>query len=152
VRVVFLDIDGVLNTRSYVERAGWAPPLGSERDLHIIDPVAVGLLNAVVEETGAVVVISSSWRITYEPSALGAMLKQRGFEGVVHGATPQLIGRRRCAEIGQWLLDHRAESFAIVDDDEDAGEGRAGNFVRTSFEEGLTRAHADALVRILASG
>jgi len=150
VRVLFLDIDGVLNTQSYVEHAGWAAPLGSDRDLRIIDPAAVGLLNVVVEETGALVVISSSWRITYQVEVLDSMLKQRGFSGRVLGATPQLTGRRRCTEIGQWLMDNnRVDSFAIVDDDEDAGAEHVRNFVQTNFEEGLTREHVRALVRIL---
>ncbi|MGZ5970954.1 MAG: HAD domain-containing protein [Polyangiales bacterium] len=152
MRVLFLDIDGVLNTRSYVQSAGWAAPLGSDRDLQIIDPAAVGLLNLVVEETGALVVISSSWRITYELPQLDSMLKQRGFDGRVLGATPQLPGRRRCMEIGEWLADNRrVDAFAIVDDDEDAGVEHARNFVQTSFEEGLTRDHVETLVRILQS-
>ncbi len=149
MRVVFLDFDGVLNTREYVRRAGWEPPLGSERDLNILDPVAVELLNGVLEATAASVVISSSWRAAYQEPGLCSLLERRGFRGRVAGVTPQLVGRRRSAEIGQWLVDHAVEAFAIVDDDPDAGAEHPTRFVQTTFEEGLAPAHAEQLVRLL---
>jgi len=152
VRILFLDIDGVLNSHAFVHRAGWHPPLGSDRDLYIIDPVAVALLNGVLEETGAVVVITSSWRSTYPQEALHSMLQQRGFTGQVVGTTPELPGRRRSREIAQWLVDHAdVEAFAIVDDDEDAGAGHPHRFVRTTYQVGLTGEHASALVRVLTT-
>lgn len=149
LRVLFLDIDGVLNTRAYVERAGWSPPLGSAGDVLIIDPAAVEHLNFVVEQTGAVIVVSSSWRITYPLEVLTAMLEERGFRGRVYGATPELPGRNRSREIAEWLRDHPVDAFAIVDDDGASGADFAPSFVLTSFEEGLTWTHADRLVRIL---
>lgn len=150
MRVLFLDIDGVLNSRAYVERAGWDPPLGSRDDLHILDPSAIALLNAVVAATGAVVVISSSWRITYDLAALQSMFEQRGFTGRLIDVTPELPGRQRSREIAAWLAATPAvESFAIVDDIDDAGVGYAPYFVQTTFETGLTADHADELVRIL---
>jgi hypothetical protein len=151
VRVLFLDIDGVLNSRDYVERAGWEPPLGSDHDVHIIDPAAVALLNLIVESTGAFIVISSSWRITYGTDALHSMLELRGFTGRVIGVTPQRSGRQRSREIAEWLAENRVEAFAIVDDENDAGVGYTPRFVQTSFEEGLTREHASKLVRVLTT-
>jgi hypothetical protein len=80
------------------------------------------------------------------------MLERRGFVGRVLGATPQLTGRRRSREIDQWLLDNRGvQSFAIVDDDDEAGAEHPHNFVQTNFEDGLLREHVDALVRLLTS-
>ncbi len=150
MRVLFLDIDGVLNSRGYVERAGWQPPLGSRDDLHIIDPLAVALLDEVLEATGACVVISSSWRVTYSLEALRSMLEQRGLGGRVVGVTPELAGRQRSREIGQWLAGRSdVDAFAIVDDNDDAGVGYAERFVQTTFEHGLTREHVDTLVRVL---
>lgn len=150
MRVLFLDIDGVLNSRDYVERAGWDPPLGSRDDLKIIDPIAVALLDEVLAATGACVVISSSWRSTYPLEALRSMLQERGLEGRVVGVTPELPGRQRSREISQWLADRSdVEAFAIVDDNEDAGVGHASQFVQTTFEHGLTREHVHALMRAL---
>lgn len=151
MRVVFLDLDGVLNTREYVRLAGWAPPLGSERDLHILDPVAVERLNGVLEATAASVVITSSWRATYEEPSLRSLLVRRGFRGQIAGVTPQLPGRRRSAEIDLWLADHAVEAFAIVDDDPEAGAEHPSRFVQTTFEEGLVESHAEQLVRLLRS-
>jgi hypothetical protein len=150
VRVLFLDFDGVLNTRAFVESAGWSPPLGAADDARILNPGAVEHLNFIVEQTGAVVVVSSSWRSTHSLAQLAAMLGARGFRGRVHSATPELPGRHRAREIAQWLADNPVERFAVVDDDPSCGEVFAPQFVLTSFEEGLTRAHAERLVRILA--
>ena len=150
MRVLFLDIDGVLNSRSYVERASWDPPLGSRDDLHILDPAAIALLNTVLAATGAVVVISSSWRVTYALDAFQSMFEQRGFTGRVVDVTPQLPGRQRSREIAAWLeATPNVVTFAIVDDIDDAGVGYAEQFVQTTFESGLTPYHARELARIL---
>ena len=152
MRVLFVDIDGVLNSRSYVQRAGWEPPLGTERDLQIIDPEAVALLNLVVEATGAHLVITSSWRATYEVDVLRSMLEQRGFSGRILGVTPELVGRQRSKEIARWLAECErevVESFAIVDDEDDAGADHPPRFVQTTFDEGLTRTHALRLIALL---
>lgn len=149
MRVLFLDFDGVLNSRALVDRVGWEPPLGSDRDLEIIDEGAIDLLNFVVRETGARIVVTSSWRATYALDALRSLLARRGFTGTVLDVTPQLTGRLRSAEIDRWLRDHDVESFAIVDDDEEAGEGDRSRFVRTTYEAGLTREHAWQLIDVL---
>jgi hypothetical protein len=149
MRVLFLDIDGVLNSRLLVDSVGWEPPLGTDRDLEIVDTYAISLLNDVVRETGAQVVVTSSWRATYDLAALRSLLARCGFLGTVLDVTPQLVGRLRSAEIDRWLADHEVESFAIVDDDAEAGSGDSTRFVRTTYEVGLTREQASALIDIL---
>jgi hypothetical protein len=152
MRVLFLDIDGVLNSRLLVESVAWEPPLGTERDLDIIDAYAISLLDHVVHETGAQVVVTSSWRATYGLEALRSLLARRGFSGTVLDMTPQLVGRLRSSEIERWLADHEVESFAIVDDDEEAGSRWRSRFVHTTYETGLTREHALRLIALLSDG
>lgn len=52
--LVFLDIDGVLNNESFLLKSGGA---------EAFDPDNVKLLNKLIKETNASVVISSAWRI-----------------------------------------------------------------------------------------
>lgn len=52
MRVLFLDIDGVLNHRAVFVPGDVAP----------ICPVALARLKALIERTGATIVVSSTWR------------------------------------------------------------------------------------------
>ena len=51
MKIIFLDIDGVLNTYNSMDR---------------FCPKAVSCLNEFVQESGAKVVISSSWRLSWK--------------------------------------------------------------------------------------
>lgn len=56
MKVIFLDIDGVLNTK-YWENMKVRDQYG-----HTFDPNSVANLARIIEETGAEIVISSSWK------------------------------------------------------------------------------------------
>ena len=57
MKVIFLDIDGVLNSDEYIDRAKNSQ--GIERH---IDIDKVKLLKKAIDETGAKTVLTSSWR------------------------------------------------------------------------------------------
>lgn len=57
MKVIFLDIDGVLNSDEYIDRAKNVQ--GIERH---IDIDKVKLLKKAIDETGAKTVLTSSWR------------------------------------------------------------------------------------------
>lgn len=62
-KIIFLDIDGVLNTERQHDRCvneGITPVDGFG---YAFDPIAVANLKRIVEETGADIVISSSWKL-----------------------------------------------------------------------------------------
>lgn len=89
MRVIFLDIDGVLNhcgTRSTV-LVTEAEPLPLP-----IAPECLTRLNKLVAETGAKIVISSSWRLYARWQNLGAALVRQGLIADVIGGTPDLVG------------------------------------------------------------
>ena len=56
-KVIFLDIDGVMNSFS-------TRPQDPRGLVDFLDPANVAVLNAVVEASGAVVVVTSTWRLT----------------------------------------------------------------------------------------
>jgi Swiss Army Knife RNA repair-like protein len=152
-RVVFLDFDGVLNSaRWFRDRPADGEGL-FDGYLENIDPAAVALVQGVVDETGAVVVVSSAWRVQFNASTLFGMLRLRGFRGTVVGNTPVLgVGDlERGAEVRAWLSRHDASAWVILDD---CDEGMAGDphLVRTTWEEGLTPELADRAVAVLLGG
>ena len=130
MKVLFLDIDGVLNsTRTAAAFGGYPHKLD---ELPMFDLVAVGLIQRLCSN-GVQVVLSSAWRLTHEPAevakALGLPIIDR---------TPSLIGPRG-REIAEWLSRHpEVECFAIVDDDSDMLAEQLPRFVRTDGMEGLT--------------
>jgi len=60
MQVLFLDIDGVLNTAKYIQEHG-------AKD---VDPHKAVILNDIVKRTGVKVVLSSTWREDPELSAI----------------------------------------------------------------------------------
>jgi hypothetical protein len=125
LRVVFLDIDGVLAPIRRWDRYG---------DL---DSACVRVLNEIVARGGADVVVSSSWRYGKTIAELQAMLDAEGFAGRVLDKTPTgTPGADRGEEIASWLAAHAVEGYVIIDDHADMGELRS-RLVQTHPAHGL---------------
>lgn len=150
MKVIFLDIDGVLvNRRSLKERS---------RRRAVADPGCVAALNAILERTGAAIVLSSAWRFS-GLEEMRLILNHWGVSPHLIGVTPDRTRREasglyagdpREAEIQQWLDEQKGliEAFVILDDDGDMGH-LAAHLVRTEFEIGLTPAQAEYAIAIL---
>lgn len=143
-KVIFLDIDGVMNN------LGTRPP--RRRGLSSwLDPAHVALLNEVVRATGAVVVLSSSWRLSMPLAALRAAFAEAGCVAELVDVTPDLDSARRGREIAAWLAAQSdpPARYAILDDTFDMPE-LPGKLVKTSRVEGLTRRELPGLLALLA--
>lgn len=148
--IIFLDIDGVLNSTRYWWRNQPLPM----NQAGAIDPEAVTRLNAIVEATGASVVLSSSWR-GKKPNGhkvVQKMLVERGFTGTLIGQTP-LNWCDRHLEIAEWLGTHEGEwdRFIVLDDDTDAWSDDGpfndrGLFASTNYLHGLVDEHLPLIV------
>lgn len=166
-RVLFLDIDGVLNSIDYMRRrelagdAMIAMHATQDDPGQAIDPDAVQLLNEIVERTDARICVSSSWRKLYTIPVLQHILRQRGLRARLIGRTPdiwrlpeiQIAHGHRCRghEIQYWLDRHKRyaiEQFAIVDDSSDMAHLKH-RFVQTTIDRGLEREHVEQLVALL---
>lgn len=105
MKVVFLDIDGVLNGQAYQKIATESPP---------IDQTRLPILKEILDKSGAKVVLTSSWRTGWEPGcSFDATLREGGI--LIHDVTPRVS--LRPFEIAAWLKEHpEVESFVILDD------------------------------------
>jgi len=137
MKLIFLDFDGVVNTRLYD---------AEEKRLRYFHPVdeavnnknAIGFLNLLVAETGAKVVISSSWRRDRTVETLSQWLRNSGFEGEVVGKTPRMDSYCRGAEIEEYMLRlEDVESYVILDDDADMLKHQFENFVKCDHNYGF---------------
>lgn len=163
MKLIFLDIDGVLNSERWkVERTvlgdrgyreAWKDK--AERGL---DPDAVGRLSYLIERTRARIVVTSSWRKEFSLTHLDRMLRYRGLGGQwLLGATPSckhtLGTTERGVEISAWLgmlWDRQPESFVVLDDDRDMAP-YLGHLVQTDNHVGLTDADCERAFSILCA-
>jgi hypothetical protein len=134
-RVIFLDIDGVLAPIREWDRYG---------DL---DPACVAVLNEIVAQGKADVVVSSTWRHGRTVAELQALLAAAGFVGCVRDKTPTGAGRGE--EIGAWLATHAVDRYVIVDDHADVGALR-GHLVLTNPARGLQPADVAPVLAVLS--
>lgn len=151
MKVIFLDVDGVLNSDEYIDRAKKSDLQGIERD---IDVEKIKLLKKAINETGAKVVLSSSWRYTKNVKYLKELLARYG---IFVDSTP-FIQNERGLEIRQWLSENRGvEDFIILDDEifESYDEELMKKLVKISnrngysLGEGLRQDDIDEIIRRL---
>lgn len=162
-KVIFLDIDGVLNsTKScefYHKKYGGNGYGGffkedEEPTLENVlwDDECVHWLDKIVKETGASIVISSTWRKHYGLLAFHSMFKLYSvFDLDIVGKTKQkgFIGRGK--EIQDYIDENNITNYVILDDDSDMLPSQMSNFVNTDCDLGLTKDDYLKAVKILGS-
>ncbi len=140
MKIIFLDFDGVLTDRHWLQKED------SRGDL---SPKLVDRLNSIVRQTGACVVVTSTWRILHNLDQIKTVLDRAGFIGEVVGLTPG-GGGRRGPQIREWIYEHAFQGpFVILDDDSDMDE-LADKLVKTDFEVGLQNEHVRKAVEVLS--
>jgi hypothetical protein len=127
MKVLFLDVDGVLNNRSSLR-------VYQPRVLFELDGRLVDRLKEILEKSDCELVLSSAWRLIdggreFLESSIGKKFL---------GETERFNGCRG-EEIQHWLKSHpEVTTYAIVDDDGDMLESQLRNFFQTDPEYGLT--------------
>jgi hypothetical protein len=152
-KIIFLDFDGVLNhERWYVDRqAEKNDGFTVGHPYSEFDPKSIEYLNDLIQETGAKVVVSSTWRLGRHRNDLQEILNKRGFTGEIIGITPNLrnLGESilRGNEILQWIKDNKEivgcpyyeyENYVILDDDSDMLYWQKDNFILVDRFVGIT--------------
>lgn len=156
MKIIFLDIDGVLNVY----------PQGRDEYGAKFHPHFETNLKRIIDETGAKIVVSSTWRASGLQN-MQDMWRDRGLAGEVIDITPSFRNTRenfiRGEEIDAWLEkanDHyNITRYCIIDDDTDFLLYQMPNFVRTSQNKdhedcidigyGLTSKCTDKVIEIL---
>ena len=148
--VIFLDIDGVLNTSKNSVRLHGAYKatngyIKSRDDFGaLFDPIACDNLIYLADTTKSAIVISSTWR-KHGLQRMKDLFKFRGIALDIIDVTP-ILNKERGYEIEEWLLQNDwVEKYIIIDDDTDfTQEQRNNHLVHTPGENGLDHT---ALVR-----
>ncbi len=156
-KLIFLDVDGVLNCIHTHER--------SPEGFSGVEQGKVKLLADIVKRTGALIVLSSSWRDEWHETSdeSGNSKMSPGEDGIylmgclaeegltLAGLTVKGRGYERGSEILAYLADHDHDSYVILDDEpfDFSEKGIAAHWCRTSVETGLTEGNVKEAVRIL---
>ena len=135
MKLIFLDVDGVLNSeRNVAAHKRYPHPFvpgaeGFNSHMDELDPLAINMVKRLCDETGASIIISSSWRLIIpRPQVWIAKLHEyfKWEDAPIIGITPTSSSGFRGGEInafiGRWNDEHpedKVEEFVILDDSSD---------------------------------
>ena len=153
MKILFLDIDGVLNSWRYDQERI------SLQDN--IDETRLPLLSRIVSSTNAKIVLTSSWRKHWErdsrkADSIGQHLNQLfGEYGLaIFDKTLESSDNNRTDEIRNWLANNSVEQFVIIDDITFGWDELESHLVRTNYRigRGLHDSHVSQAISILNGG
>lgn len=158
-KIIFLDIDGVLNSnKTFAENHKWNKLFNKIKTNTIEDETRYGMEDIDIEKvfilkdictlTGAKIVVSSSLRRLSYYLLVEDKLVSLGLSIV--GVTPYIEGNRG-EEIRRYLVENKVDDFVILDDEIFRDFNELENYlIKTSFyEDGLTTEIASEIVRTL---
>ena len=160
-KLIFLDIDGVLNPSTNIwHRKQKGEPTSS---YYIKLPGdKLYRLKKIVKETGGEIIISSSWRIGFDrnlmepsPSIINLSNQLAKYDIFISGFTPLHYDRHRGREINNYLMNfiHKngyKPKYIIIDDDiKDIVGQHRGHIVHTNTVLGLQDEHVRIAINLL---
>jgi hypothetical protein len=163
-KLIFLDIDGVVNTleisdKPYETNTGKIPredfyfELCMPDDGHVSNTQAVMWLNKLCRDSGARIVISSTWRgrnQNYQRVA-EALYNTGLFEDIIIEGATEWLDTSRGTEILKYLKDHYPyiqPSYVILDDDADM-DGCMDHLVQCNTHHGFGYPEYEKALKIL---
>ena len=140
-RIIFLDIDGVMT---------------SLKSRYCFSVNCFNALAKILTNTGADIVISSSWRHENVEKTVKSLTNSSKriingnpfpFPEKILGVTPR-IGH--CStEIACYLNSHACDKYVILDDDTDMLDCQKESFFKINPDNGLTEEDADKIIEFL---
>lgn len=142
-------LEGVLNSDEFakhcLEEEGYDP-----FDCDDLDPRAIRNLKRIVDETGASIVLSSSWR--WDGKAFKAVKQQlKAYNIEIEDTTIMDVTKTmsRTDEIKLYLNEHPSIIKYVILDDANIEEPLTDHWARCLFKNGLTKQVADKAIEIL---
>ena len=163
MKLLFLDIDGVLNVHDF----------NKESMSGVIHRDKVERVNEILRRTDARVVLSSAWRYfvhrdEMDLTGLDWLLRSHG---LIHGRLDGITRKDRlnfayCGDPSKWYIDgnersdqvleylepRSVESYVVIDDLDLGFSKREMNFIHTDGLVGITDEHVQKAIEILNGG
>lgn len=147
MKIIFLDIDGVLNN-SYTQEK-------TSEGTTFVEDEKIKLLKEIIDKTKVKIVLSSTWRISRDNPELNHDFcelknKLKDYDIEFYDYTPILLRGDRQEEIFEWLKNNsNIENYIILDDTFDEIDKILPNFFKTNFKTGLTREITEEAIKFL---
>jgi hypothetical protein len=160
MKVVFLDIDGVLVTSSSKNKYNWLKALGQNpAEEEQFDTKAIHNLNQLLEKTGAFVTVISQWRRTVSLGKIKSLLTNAGFtywHRIMDTYDWFCEKDWRPDEIEEFLVENLTKDdeeypvpYVILDDNSDYKDFQLPHHVRTDPEIGFSEENLNKAIEIL---
>ena len=156
INVLFLDFDGVINNTTQTEQDVMYVVQNKLKHFDTYQPSLCANLNTLIQQFNFKVVISSSWRKTFDLITLRDIVNnQMNISCEVLDCTtrrqldtnykerieydPSATSRERGLQITDWLLEKKytVKNYFILDDSLDAGYGHSNNYYRVDSKTGF---------------
>jgi len=144
MKIIFLDVDGVLNCQGDFKG----------KSLHVLNKDMIARLDKIKEATGAKVVLISTWRKFRKHRDY---LKKNGVKFIDRTIDfclpPSERYGQRGAEIEHWLNKRPdIKKYVIIDDEWDFLEYQRPLLVKTQWLVGMQDEHVEQAINILKKG
>lgn len=171
MKIIFLDIDGVLNSEEWyisIEHSKLDKESTEDWKKSNFDPKCIDKLHTIAIMTGAKFVVSSSWRLGRSVESIKNLFKYVGFKGDIIDKTPLLTfnisdGLKynysvpRGCEIKAWLelnkdiLGQKLSKtrYAILDDDSDMLYWQRDSYFKVDRKHGITQDIVEKVIKHL---
>lgn len=168
MKVIFLDIDGVLNSDEYAIR--WHKEDLGQKGHHIwVDEIAVDRLINLIQKTGSYIILSSSWRRYNLQDTILRLSEYPGLNRIL----PYLVGitphrrqhgcrgdeiKRLMDEWSNWVdlgliseeyREDKIDNYVILDDDNDMLDEQREHFIHVDWTVGLQDSDVKKCLKIL---
>lgn len=152
INIIFLDIDGVLNSRTHMNNLIQQRKSVSSGNMEL-NRESILILKEIINKTNAKIVLSSSWRkILRNVVNVRNQLKSHGIS--LLGLTGTSQSGKRDDEIREWINNwinekNNIRSFIIIDDDEQDIELYKDRLIHTTWMYGLQKEHIKNSIELL---
>lgn len=149
MKAILLNVDGVLVHAESLGAAG-SVPLGKDYYAQIVDAACVLRLASIVKATGAVIVVTSTWRKdAAQRNGLAKALRRGGLRYRDALELPQRLGAEsRGAAIAAWLAEYPVDVAVALDDCPVPGVTNLDP-LPSYFNGGLLDFHVDQAIQAL---
>lgn len=149
MKVIFLDIDGVIASIDYLRVTSFLEIPNPDKFGYGFDPRCVMNFKKIILQTDASIVISSTWK-SMGINKLRNMWDIRQLPGEIIDITQKDPSGKRGLEIKRWLDENKdIDNYLILDDDTDMLNEQLNNFIKIGSEFGLSFKDTEKAINIL---
>ena len=140
MKLLFLDIDGVLTSNETISR---------KELLYTFSASCVWALNRILRDNKVKIILTSSWRTVFDAEKQNQIFRENGIIQLPGGQTNDFGYENRSLEIQDYLSKRKVENYVILDDMKINGFDE--HFVLVNPSTGLTENDVEKVNRILGN-